>query len=100
MTPITFTDEHGVEWTVALRARAPYEMTRDATPDDLARAGYVNADEYNALLHRSGFVTNDRELEALRALYDHVREYGHYDRWEELCETTEALLKAIDEARE
>lgn len=75
------------------------ETGRNATPDDLARAGYVQADQYNALLHRAGFVTSGAELEALRALAEHVRASSGkvtYPLRRELA----ALLKAIDEARE
>jgi hypothetical protein len=106
--PITFRDENGREWS--LRAeQSEHEdggcLIRDATPDDLSRAGYSErfAEELKskvADLSERALRRQEAEIEALRALAEHVRAYGSLDRWEAYCEVTQALLKAIDEARE
>lgn len=99
--PITFRDDEGREWTVIKARMVPGEELfpdqQDATPDDLARAGYVQADQYNVLLHRAGFVTSTRELEALRTLAKHVRTQAVSGYWHA---TLIDLLEAVDEARE
>lgn len=92
--PITFTDEQGVEWTLLKRSWPPDNAgsarTREATPDDMARAGYSP--------HTFEI---ERELDALRALAAHVRAgrcLHSSPTPGPTCETC-ALLKAIDEAR-
>lgn len=99
--PITFRDDEGREWTLIKARVVPGEELfpdqQDATPDDLAGAGYVQLDEYNALLQRTGFVSPGRELEALRALAKHVRTQAVSGYWHA---TLIDLLEAVDEARE
>jgi hypothetical protein len=115
--PITFTDAEGREWRVVSRlpfrtvtdgagiAHTAQELKeRDATPDDLARAGYVTEEAIGGShLARLERLTervagrDDRELEAWRALEQHVRA----GRTTELSNgLTRERLKAIDEARE
>jgi hypothetical protein len=108
--PITFTDAEGREWS--LRAeQSEHEpggcLMRDATPDDLERAGYAALTEVRHVLGEelrtemaratapmsSTLDAIERELRALRALYTYVTTLEN-DRY------VTTLLKAIDEARE
>lgn len=80
---IKFSDGEGNEWTLC---KVREVMIYDATPDDLARAGYVPA--------------FDKEKLLLQRLETHVRNPPRDDseraRWDS---DFLDLLKAIDEAR-
>jgi hypothetical protein len=103
--PITFTDEHGNEWTLQAEQseRAPGGcLIRAATPDDLARAGYTpsaeNTDVQRLCLEAA---KRTRELDALRAIEQHVRTgrcLHSSPTPGPTCETC-ALLAAVEEAR-
>lgn len=106
--PITFTDAEGREWS--LRAeQSEHEpggcLIRDATADDLARAGYeqpLTIRGHIDLLRSLGYHVEDprscvSEIAAHRALERRIREEGVV--WCERHQLT-GLLSAIDEARE
>ncbi|HEY3495733.1 MAG TPA: hypothetical protein VGK73_13640 [Polyangiaceae bacterium] len=116
--PITFTDGEGVEWTLlasrnpsinpsGLKPKKRLMNVRDATPDDLARAGYeppLTVREHIDLLQSLGyFVENpkaiDSEIRALRALEQHIRHIETLASGGAVVGRTGDLLKAIDEAR-
>ena len=111
--PITFRDDEGrplkllVDWDLDTVIRA----ARDATPDDLERAGYVErfAQETRDKIQDASLRMLERqskELEALRALERHIRRFiaprmGQERKWAPSMDgVTGDLLKAIDEARE
>lgn len=82
--PITFTDAEGNEFRIGLYRSGNWITARDATPDDLARAGYVPrprllptdpederiVDGLMAKHMRETRPMESRELEALRAFRD------------------------------
>jgi hypothetical protein len=69
--PITFTDAEGREWTLIAGRGTPDDLVpiqRDATTDDLERAGYVKLSEVQSILRE--------EVAQLLKAIDEARENG------------------------
>jgi hypothetical protein len=115
---ITFTDEQGNEFCLRTFPGHTgkhgefwrYGEGRDATPDDLARAGYIAVSEAKSVIRDEMASAREpildrlralkRELYALRAFEDQARNALENGRWEgPAISEGLLLLKAIDEAR-